>query len=334
MALLRSGKSKLLSLILISLLCLILAAVVVYFAVIVPNRNYELACTLKEQAKYDQAQDVFEALGNYKDSAAQAEACRLAILDIAYDNALALVESGHLLDGHAALLALNGYKDSAEKADALYSKWNAKMQALQSVAVGDTVLFGVYEQDNDLTNGKEDIEWLVLDILDGKALVISKHALDCKPFYWTYLPVSWETSTLRTWLNEDFIEAAFCVEENAMIPEVDVAVGENPTYGTKAGNATRDRVYLLSIEEASRYFASESQRKCEPTAYATAKGAYTSTESGLCCWWWLRSPGFLQFRTALVLNDGVVYEHGDFAAYGTGTVRPVMWIDLNSIDLP
>lgn len=333
MALFRSKKSKILVGILIPVVCALLALVIVYFAVIVPNGKYAAAVALKEEAKYEEAIAAFAALGDYKDSAAQAEACRVAILDIQYADAMALLESGHLLDGHAALLALNGHKDSAEKADALYSKWKAKMEGLQAAAVGDVVLFGSYEQDDDRTNGKEDIEWLVLDIQDGKALVISKYALDCKPYYWTYMPVTWESSTLRTWLNEDFIAEAFCVEESAMIPEVSVSVGENPTYGTKAGKATQDRVYLLSIEEADLYFASESQRKCEPTAYATAKGAYTSTESGLCCWWWLRSPGFLQFRTALVLNDGRVYEHGDFAAYGTGTVRPVMWIDLSAISL-
>ena len=51
------------------------------------------------------------------------------------------------------------------------------------VEKGKYIKFGEYEQDNNLTNGKEDIEWLVLEVKDGKALVVSKYLLDCKPFY-------------------------------------------------------------------------------------------------------------------------------------------------------
>ncbi|MBP3696995.1 MAG: hypothetical protein J6J45_05560, partial [Clostridia bacterium] len=67
--------------------------------------------------------------------------------------------------------------------------------------VGDYITFGSYEQDNDLSNGKEPIEWLVLDKQDGKVLVISKYALDAKPYNDEYVDVTWETCTLRSWLN-------------------------------------------------------------------------------------------------------------------------------------
>ena len=42
-----------------------------------------------------------------------------------------------------------------------------------SISIGEYFAFGVYEQDNDLTNGKEPIEWLVLDVQDGEDLLLS-----------------------------------------------------------------------------------------------------------------------------------------------------------------
>ncbi len=46
------------------------------------------------------------------------------------------------------------------------------------VEVGDVIYFGSYEQDNNLSNGKEEIEWIVLAKENRKALLISKYALD------------------------------------------------------------------------------------------------------------------------------------------------------------
>lgn len=46
---------------------------------------------------------------------------------------------------------------------------------LANAYVGSYVKFGSYEQDNDLSNGKEKIEWLVLDLQANEALLISKY---------------------------------------------------------------------------------------------------------------------------------------------------------------
>ena len=48
---------------------------------------------------------------------------------------------------------------------------------LKSIKVGSYINFGAYEQDNDPANGKEDIEWLVLEIKGGKALEINTSRL-------------------------------------------------------------------------------------------------------------------------------------------------------------
>ena len=109
-----------------------------------------------------------------------------------------------------------------------------------------------------------------------------------------------------------------------------VAAHENPSYGANPGNATQDKVILLSITEAERYFGSASGRKCVPTAYAKAQGVYTNSSYGGTCWWWLRSPGYNQDFAACVCNDGDVYEHGYYVGNDGHGVRPALWIDLES----
>ena len=53
----------------------------------------------------------------------------------------------------------------------------------KNIIVGDYISFGSYEQDNDVTNGKEPIEWLVLDVQEGKAKILSRYALNCRNLF-------------------------------------------------------------------------------------------------------------------------------------------------------
>lgn len=203
-----------------------------------------------------------------------------------------------------------------------------------TVSVGSYITFGRYEQDNNMSNGKEDIEWLVLDVRDGKALVISKHALDCQPYNDERGSVTWESCTLRKWLNDEFLYSAFSSSEINRIPTVTVSADKNPKYDTNPGNATQDKVFLLSITEAEKYFSSDFERRCEATAYTEAQGAYTAEFTS--CDWWLRSPGGLQDFVAYVslsedfIVGGDVREYGYDVSNGSYAVRPALWINLNS----
>ena len=196
--------------------------------------------------------------------------------------------------------------------------------------IGNTIQFGSYNQSG--AAKKEPIEWLVLDIQDEKALVISKYALDCKRYNETNTKVTWETCTLRKWLNNNFLNSAFSASEKSKIPTVTVSADANPSYSTNPGNATEDQIFLLSITEAKKYFSSDSARECQPTAYAKAQGARRSSSSTYAgnCRWWLRSPGNTQRNAASVYIDGYVDYLGDRVDYSYGAVRPALWIDLKS----
>ena len=213
-------------------------------------------------------------------------------------------------------------------------KISEKTEILKSVEVGDTVTFGTYEQDDNISNGKEDIEWLVLAKEENKIFVISDKALDCKLYDTSYTSVTWETCSLRAWLNNDFFNTAFDAAEKKMIMNIKVSADKNPEYDTDPGNETTDKLFLLSISEVTEYFDDDESRKCVPTAYAKARGAYTSnrnkTVSGEeTCWWWLRSHGVDQDDAANVNSGGDVNEYGGSVRDRYMTVRPAMWITID-----
>lgn len=245
-----------------------------------------------------------------------------------YNDAVALMDAGVLDEAYSIFIELENYKDAADKADDI--RLIKFKEQLKDIKVGNYIKFGAYEQDNNTSNGKEDVEWLVLEVKDGKALVISKYALDCKPYNTSYTDVTWENCTLRRWLNNDFINAAFSAEEKSMIPTVTVSADNNPDYSTNPGNTTQDQVFLLSITEANKYFSSDSARQCKPTEYAVAGGAYVDSNNGNC-WWWLRSPGNAYGYAAVVdRGGGGVFAYGLDVRYDGSAVRPALWIDLAS----
>jgi len=249
-----------------------------------------------------------------------------------YNKAVTLINEGNSDEAYSIFQELGNYKDSAEKAENI--KVIKNKEKLKNANVGSYVTFGAYEQDNNNSNGKEDVEWLVLAKEGSKVLVISKYALDAQRYNTSHTGVTWETCSLRKWLNGTFINNAFSAEEQAMIPTVTVSADKNPEYRTDPGNATQDKVFLLSITEANQYFTSKEARKCAPTDYAIAQGARTKDNYKVgdraTCWWWLRSPGTGEVYAvaAGISIDGHVYDYGHVVNNDGDAVRPAMWITL------
>ena len=210
--------------------------------------------------------------------------------------------------------------------------------------LGTIVVFGTYEKDNNISNGAEPIEWIVLDVQGKKALLISKYGLDVHAYHTDYTYVTWETCELRSWLNGTFMNTAFSATEQSAIlmTAVDNSDGQNNSkWHASGGNNTNDRLFLLSFAEAGKYMSNypgkqspnSVDRKCAPTDYALSRGADTfdrekteGRDSGL---WWLRSPGEDQDDAAVVLYDGEL----DVCSYVNSEdicVRPAFWLNLES----
>ncbi|MBR5995617.1 MAG: hypothetical protein IK026_03460 [Eubacteriaceae bacterium] len=331
-----------------SIIVACVVSLIVLFTVIIPKVKYNKAMTLLESGEYESAYMLLEELGKndvitsnkYDRAVALVDSCEyeaaselLEEIDASYryDKALVLIDSGKYEHAYMLLKDLN-YKNSADILESIRPQ--CKELLLSIAQVGDYVLFGSYEQDNNYSNGKEDIEWLVLAKEGNRMLLISRYGLDCQEYHTTtklYDDVTWETCSVRKWLNGIFISSAFSSDEQAIIQSTTVTADKNPEYSTSPGKNTTDKVFLLSITEANKYFNTDSARQCRPTEYAGAKGADTLSLNGNC-WWWLRSPGMYSNTAADVPDDGSITYFGNFVYSDGFAVRPALWVELKSND--
>lgn len=208
----------------------------------------------------------------------------------------------------------------------------SSQQSIQGLQVGDTLTFGKYEQDDNDANGKEPIEWIILEKKGRSCLLISRYALDCKPYHKYYTATTWESSELRKWLNNDFLSTAFSADEQNLIRKTTVTADENPYFQTPVGNDTKDKIFCLSIVEVNKYFSSDGLRTSAPTDYAIAQESSASenlftTEREATCSWWLRTSGNFKVTAAYVKKDGSIADNGtDVRALRF--IRPALWVNL------
>ena len=182
--------------------------------------------------------------------------------------------------------------------------------------VGGMITFGTYEQDNNIANGKEEIEWLVLDKQDGKILIISKYVIDAQKYNSELTWITWETCTLRTWLNNDFLNTAFSSEEKGTI-----------TFG---GTTTQDKVFLLSENEAKEYFETNEMRCASPTEYAISQGALRTVSLGTTRWT-LRESASMRTTAQVSIDGEVSPSRYGYSVDTTLGIRPAMWIDISNL---
>lgn len=177
-----------------------------------------------------------------------------------------------------------------------------KCGTLLEYMVGNTVTLGSFD-------GKP-IRWRVAD-QRGKMRMLLSEEIVTRHFYHrtTLEDATWSDCSLRKWLNKEFIESAFTLQERMSIVPNKVVNLRNRKFYTQGGMDTMDRVYVLSPDEAERYLPEQSQRAGDG-------------------WWWLRSPGSNLFSAVAVYDDGSIYENGIHIDYELGGVRPVIWVLL------
>lgn len=161
------------------------------------------------------------------------------------------------------------------------------------------------------------IDWIVLDKQDDKTLVVSAKILEKRAYHSPGGAITWENSEIRTYLNREFIDKTFTAQEKGTIVETCIENKSNSQYGVAGGNATIDRVFLLSLAEAEKYFSG---------GVELLRGI--DIESDEVVWWHLRSPGEAADVAASVNAIGLIDYHGVFSGVTdpTGGVRPAMWV--------
>ena len=221
--------------------------------------------------------------------------------------------------------------------------------AEDAAAVGSLVTFGHYEQDANENDGTEEIQWIVLDRDGDKALLLSKYGLDAKQYNTRYTKVTWETCTLRAWLNSTFLDAAFTAEEQEAILETEVDNSPEQGYekwrSTNSGNNTVDRIFLLSYAEANKYLGvtyengENVEARVSPTIYARARRAWSKRElltadGDYAGRWWLRTPGRHPNRACHVHSTGALRDShvtSNNYLFGVVAVRPALWVKVDAL---
>ena len=175
--------------------------------------------------------------------------------------------------------------------------------------------------------------WRVLDAHAGKALIVSAEILTLRQYHSNRNEVAtWENSDIRGWLNGAFYNDTFSSDEKRFIAQTQLETANNRWHGTFGGNATLDKIFLLSLEEVVRYFGDSgqlgggSQNVPINDEFNTAR---TAIYGGSNRWWWTRSPGNGSNRAANINNNGFLDLRGDTVDNNNGGIRPALWLDLN-----
>ena len=190
-----------------------------------------------------------------------------------------------------------------------------------SVNIGDIVNFGGYE-------------WRVLDTQGRRALIIMENVWENRPYDRSGNSVTWETSSLRRELNDEFYNS-IPLEDRRKIRRARVPNLVNPHFGTPEGwrrNITRDYAFILSLEEIIKYFGDSGQLGIRDVGvwliddqYNDARIAYNA--NGETSLWWLRSPGRNSWDAARIHVGGAINFHGVNVGLSDTGVRPALWVN-------
>ena len=308
----KAKKKKIVLIIISSVVAVCAVLALIYGIVIVPSIKYNEALALVESKNYDEAIAIFEELGDYSDSADK-------IPETKYKKAENLVSNKEFDTAIEIFNELGEYQNCKKRIEEI------KFDNPYLYEMGEKMQIGNYMQNN--STYKSPITWAVLAKEDNKILLITDKVIECKQYSESENKSTWDESSIRTWLNDKFLNEAFTPEEQDKILITYVSADENPRFDVYQGASTQDKIFILSINEAEKYFNSPKERLCEPTDYVLAKRPYISNVDGVnSCHWWLRTHGKFDGSSTYVTSTGYTYELGDGVTADQYCIRPAMWI--------
>ena len=227
------------------------------------------------------------------------------------------------------------YDTSKDSAGGPSSGGSSSSGSYHDVAPGKTITFGHYDQDGNVSNGVEPIDWLVLDVSGSKAFVVC----NCGLFNAKYTEHSkqqvWENCDLRATLNSSFLYEAFSQAERDAIQltyvDNSAAQGDPSAVSYRGyGNDTYDYLYLLSYAELVRYLPTQNDRVVQICKKFRDKGL-GSPEYVLgmrTCNYWLRHPVFKNNAGGVTWSGTVESAYMNFPSC---MVRPCCWVDVSML---
>lgn len=332
-------KNRILTIILVSVLAAAVTVLLFVLAwrLIAKENSYKAAVRLFEQGRFRDAAEAFEALEDYKDSREKTEESLEKYDQGKYDYALGLFEQEKYSEAARVLDTIYYFPGASELAEQCWIKVVGEevWESVKSIETGSVLKLGRYEQDANDANGLEDIEWVVLDKKGASVFLMSKYAIEVRPYHTDFSSISWKNCALRAWLNGDFYKTAFNAEERDCILLTENRRDSSSKYNTYKYAKTEDYVFLMSLEEVDRYLSDKPDLLlCLPTKHFIERGGYISSiKPGLegHCWWMTRTPGETNKLVAEVCYDGTYDLYGRKVGYKFDAVRPAMWVDCMAL---
>ncbi|MBP3870350.1 MAG: hypothetical protein J6E46_05185 [Faecalicoccus sp.] len=216
-----------------------------------------------------------------------------------YNSALALVEAKQYGEAYEIFEKNGFFKDSIDQKREIKTKaFVSQIATLQTTDIS----FGQY-------NG-HDLKWIVLDVSDTEALLISRKVIDKMPYNESGEAVSFEDSSLYKTLNWSLVDEMFSEEEQAIIVDtvLDEPKEESDSKTDEQTEQVKAKIFILSREELEKYFDDGNYRA---TDFEAKKSNY-----------WLRTPGVVNKKGEIETEDLLLNQ-------GKG-IRPVIKISLTS----
>ncbi len=251
---------------------LLIAALISCF-IIIPNNTYRTAMSLYNNRQYAKALVTFEGLGTFRNSDEMAETIKQTIIENKYIQAEDCFKNQDYVDAMQIYNELGDYKDCKQKIEQIQNR----------LATDEAIYYGTYQNNP--------IAWRAIKTEDNRMLLIAKEAICELPYNNEIKDVTWQNSSLFSWLNNDFI-GSFSKDQLSNIST------------TKVDGADC-KIFLLSKEEADNL---------KDTSVLTAE-----TD------WWLRTKS--DVNALYVKSSGEIVEDGETVVRAKG-VRPCIWIDL------
>lgn len=222
----------------------------------------------------------------------------------------------------------------------------------KGVSTWDCIYFGNYYQSDKTGKKKDRIKWRVIQTDGKEALLLSDSILDIRQYVEGDsgdVEATWETSSLRTWLNTEFLNTAFDAEEKEGIKITKVVTPDNDVYNTAGGNATEDKIYVPTRQDmknekygfSKNWTELSATRKVLGTNYHATrvnmlKVSETENITVFPKLYVLRTPGRTKTHVAFI-NGGEVYggagNAGGYNIMNYYAIRPMLRLDLSKTSL-
>lgn len=242
--------------------------------------RYARADFYEKAGNYEKSYKMFHNLKEYKDSESRSTQSR-------YEYAVQCKKNNEYVKAKDALRELDDYKDSKDQLTEL------ELDNINKSEIGTSVLYGEYK-------------WLIVEKEEDKVLLVKSEPINGYAYHNENKKITWADSSLRTYLNTDFIEETFYEKMSDKILDTEITVPDNKKYKTKGGDKTTDKIFLLNAEQAEEY-----------------KQILDNFSRD----WWLISPGNSQ-NTAQYVSYGEIMDYGYEVSNTNIYIRPAMWITV------